>query len=256
MKKLVKLLLVSVLCLSLVGCKKEEAKTTLTLAAAASLEYVFVEKLIPLFEKENPSIKIEGTYDSSGKLQTQIENGLQADLFFSAATSQMDALVSEDYIQRKDVVDLLQNEVVLIVPKDSSLDIQNFADILKADKIAIGDPDSVPAGQYAKAAFEKLGIYNQVLAKSSLGTNVTEVLNWVGEKSAQAGIVYASDAATSDKVKVVSSGQKENLIDLAMYPLAILKNSKHRDEAKKFFDFLQSSKALEIFSEYGFTAVS
>ena len=237
--------------------KKEEEKKemiTLTLAAAASLQYAFKEELIPMFEKENESIKIEATYDSSGKLQQQIENGLQADVFFSAATKQMDALQAEDYVAEEDRVNLLQNEVVLIVPSNSALDIKEFKDILNAKSIAIGDPASVPAGQYAKKALEALGIYSEVEAISSLGTNVTEVLNWVAEGSAEAGIVYASDAATTDKVKVVSSAQKEGLIDPASYPIAVLKKSEHRVQAKAFVEFLQSEKALEVFAKYGFTS--
>lgn len=237
--------------------KKEEEKkemVTLTLAAAASLQYAFKEELIPMFEKENDSVKIEATYDSSGKLQQQIENGLAADVFFSAATKQMDALQAADYVAEEDRVNLLQNEVVLIVPSSSTLDIKEFKDILNAKSIAIGDPASVPAGQYAKKALEVLGIYEEVEKISSLGTNVTEVLNWVAEGSAEVGIVYASDAATTDKVKVVSSAQKEGLIDPASYPVAVLKKSEHKEQAKAFVEFLQSEKALEVFAKYGFTS--
>ena len=257
MNKLGKLLLAGALSLGLVGCSNttKEEQVTLTLAAAASLEYAFEEKIIPMYEEAHPNINIEGTYDSSGKLQQQIENGLQADVFFSAATKQMNTLIEEGYILEEDSTNLLQNEVVLIVPEGSTLDITNFESILNANTIAIGDSESVPAGQYAKEAFDKLGIYSEVEAKSSLGTNVTEVLNWVAEGSADAGVVYASDAATTDKVKVVSSAQQEGIIDPAMYPVATLKDSSHQEEAKAFYEFLQSQEALDVFAEYGFTGV-
>lgn len=258
MKKIGKILLAWVLGLSLLGCSekaKETEEVTLTLAAAASLEYAFEEKIIPLYESQHPGVKIEGTYDSSGKLQQQIENGLQADLFFSAASKQMNILIEEGYILKEDTTSLLQNEVVLIVPATSQLGISQFSDILLADQIAIGDPQSVPAGQYAKEALDQLGIYDEVLSHSSQGTNVTEVLNWVAEGSADAGVVYASDAATTDKVKVVASAQKEGLIAPALYPVATLKECVHPNEAKAFYTFLQTPEVLEIFAEYGFSGV-
>lgn len=96
---------------------KKEETTTITLAAAASLEKCYTEKLIPMFEKENKGIKVEGSYDSSGKLQSQIENGMEADVFMSAATEQMNNLVKGKYISKGVVVELLENKVVLIAPK-------------------------------------------------------------------------------------------------------------------------------------------
>lgn len=102
---------------STTGAAKKEETTTITLAAAASLEKCYTEKLIPMFEKENKGIKVEGSYDSSGKLQSQIENGMAADVFMSAATEQMNSLVKEKYISKRDVVELLENKVVLIAPK-------------------------------------------------------------------------------------------------------------------------------------------
>ena len=114
------------------------------------MENTFEDKLIPEFEKENPNIKVQGVYDSSGKLQIQIEKGLKVDVFFSAATKQMDALVDEKYINDKDVVNLLENKLVLITGKQTTTEVKDFADIAKAETIAIGDPEVVPAGQYEK----------------------------------------------------------------------------------------------------------
>ena len=124
----------------------EEVK--LLIAAAASLEYSMEEKLIPLFEEQNPGVKVEGSYDSSGKLQTQIEEGMEADLFFSAATKQMDVLTEEGYMKEDSEADLLENKIVAIVPKDSTLELNSFEDLANAETVALGDPDSVPAGQY------------------------------------------------------------------------------------------------------------
>lgn len=144
----------------------EEVK--LLIAAAASLEYSMEEKLIPLFEEQNPGVKVEGSYDSSGKLQTQIEEGMEADLFFSAATKQMDVLTEEGYMKEDSEADLLENKIVAIVPKDSTLELNSFEDLANAETVALGDPDSVPAGQYAKEALTSLNLWDEVSGKGKL----------------------------------------------------------------------------------------
>lgn len=228
----------------------DEEETTVTLAAAASLEYAFTEELIPMFEEENPGIKIEGTYDSSGKLQTQIESGLEADIFFSAAEKQMNALNDEGFIISDSIVNLLENKIVLILPSDSENgEISAFEDITKASSIALGDPESVPVGQYSEESLTNLGIWDEIQDKVSFGTNVTEVLNWVAESSADCGIVYATDAATTDKVKVVSEAPEGSLESPVVYPVARLSDD---EAAVKFYDFICSDEAMAVFEEYGF----
>ena len=234
--------------------EKEGEETEILVAAAASLEYAYEEELIPMFEEENPGVTVKGTYDSSGKLQTQLEEGLEADVFMSAATQQMDALTEEGFVDGESVTDLLENQIVLITSAENELGLAEFTDITKADTIAIGDPASVPAGQYAQEALTSLGIWDEVLAKSSLGTNVTEVLNWVAEGSAQAGIVYATDAATTDNVKVIAQAPEGSLAEPAIYPVGLVSASAHQEEAQAFLDFLQSDEAMAVFEAYGFTS--
>lgn len=235
--------------------KTTEKEVTVTIAAAASLETCLRDQIIPLFEKQYPGIKIEGTYDSSGKLQTQIEEGAEIDVFFSAATKQMDALNEEGMIEDGSIVELLENKIVLIVPVGEEAAYKAFEDIVKADSIAIGDPDIVPAGQYAKESLTNLGLWEETLAKASLGTNVTEVLNWVAEGSAKAGIVYATDAAQrSDKVVMITHAPADS-VKKAIYPIGMIKDCAHPDEAQQFMEFLQSSEVLAIFTENGFTPV-
>ena len=246
----------------IIGCgskPQEEVKeetpveeTTILVAAAASLQYSYDEELIPMFEEANPGIKVEATYDSSGKLQTQIEEGIGADVFMSAAMKQMNALVEEGLIAEEDVVKLLENKVVLITAADKDLGMKEFTDVANAETIAIGDPASVPVGQYAEDSLTNLGLWDEVIAKASLGTNVTEVLNWVAEGSADAGIVYATDAATTDKVKVIAEAPAESLSKKAIYPVAVIKDSEKADAAAKFVEFLQSEEALKVFEKYGF----
>lgn len=233
--------------------KEEETEpVTILVAAAASLEYSYEDELIPMFEEQNEGITVEGTYDSSGKLQTQIEEGLEADVFMSAATKQMNALVDESMVDSDSVVDLLENKIVLITSADSTLDLKEFTDITKAENIAIGDPASVPVGQYSQEALTNLGLWDEVSAKASLGTNVTEVLNWVAEGSADVGIVYATDAATTDKVKVIAEAPEGSLAAKAIYPVGIVSSSANKEAAQKFVEFLQSDEAIAVFEKYGF----
>lgn len=224
------------------------------IAAAASLKNAYEEDLIPMFQERYPQITVKGTYDSSGKLQTQIEEGLAADVFMSAAVKQMKALDEGGWIASETVVDLLENKIVLIVPAGQEEGITAFEEIVKADSIALGDPESVPAGQYAREALLRLGLWEDVSAKASFGTNVTEVLNQVAEASADAGIVYATDAASmADKVSVVAQAPEAGLSDKVIYPVAVVKGTAHREAADCFVKFLTSQEAIEVFQSYGFT---
>ncbi|MDR1318550.1 MAG: molybdate ABC transporter substrate-binding protein, partial [Treponema sp.] len=189
------------------GAKKEEAApsnppVTILIAAAASLRNACEEEIIPQFQAKYPWITVEGTFDSSGRLQTQIEQGLAADVFMSAATTQMDNLVKSGHIAAEAVKPLLENKIVLIKTAGASTAVTGFQNITAAKMIALGDPASVPAGQYAQEIFTSLGIWDAVKTGASLGTNVTEVLNWVGAASAEVGVVYATDAASTGNVEI------------------------------------------------------
>ena len=251
MKKLLSLLCAAALMASMAvsACAED---ITLTVAAAASLEYSYVQQLIPLFEKQNPGIQVEGTYDSSGKLQSQIENGLDADVFMSAAVKQMNALVSEGYIDPESVVELLENKIVLIKPKGGDTKVTSFENAADCETIALGDPASVPAGQYAQEAFTTLGNWDAVSAKASFGTNVTEVCAWVENASADCGVVYATDAAQHE-VDIIAAAPEGSLSKKVIYPVAVLSGSSHKEAAQKFVDFLASEEALAVFESYGFT---
>lgn len=201
------------------------AEEEILVAAAASLKNAYEDKLIPMFQEANPGITGKGTYDSSGKLQTQIEEGLEADVFMSAATKQMTALDEGGYIVSETIVNLLENKIVLIVP----------------------------AGQYAEEALTNLGIWDSIQEKVSLGTNVTEVLNQVAAASADAGIVYATDAASmADQVTVIAEAPEGSLAKRVIYPVAVIKNTAHADAANAFVEFLQSDDAMAVFESYGF----
>jgi molybdate transport system substrate-binding protein len=224
------------------------------LAAAASLKNAYDEKLIPMFEEKYPGVKVTPTYASSGDLQTQIENGLETDVFMSAANKQMNALMDEGLIDNDTNKQFLENKVVLIVPADSNSSISSFDDLKDVEgTIAIGDPESVPAGQYAQEVLNNTGLWDTVEPKLSLGTDVTAVLNQVAQGSADCGIVYATDAKSTDDVKVVCEAPDDALKTPVIYPVAVLKDSKDADAANKFLDFLQTKEAKDVFVDYGFT---
>ena len=262
MKKLLYLMFAAMLLL-VAGCGDSDKATapketkTLRLAAAASMEKVFTQKLIPMYQEKHPDVKIEGVYDASGKLQVQIESGLAADVFISAANKQMNALSEKGYMDKASIKPLLENKLVMIVPaKNANAELKCFENLDLTKHPAIGDPASVPAGQYSKEALTNLGLWDKVNAKASLGTNVTQVLNWVAEGSADAGLVYATDAALlKDKVKVVAEAPKGSLAKPVIYPIGVLQKAPQAVVAKDFVAFLQTDEAMKVFEEYGFARV-
>lgn len=250
--------LVSILLLAavLTGCSTtgregEREPVTLTLAAAASLKNVMDDEILPAFKEAYPHIIVQPTYDSAGKLQTQIESGAPVDLFFSAALSNMEALENKGLILEDSAENLLENKLVLIVPAESQKGLGAFTDILKGDKIAIGDPASVPVGKYAKEALTSLKLWDAVQAKASLGTSVTEVLNWVAEGSADAGIVYTTDARSTSKVKVVAEAPA-GTVSKVLYPIGIVKSSPNAEAAREFIRYLKGEEAMKAFEQAGF----
>lgn len=253
MKKLYVLILIFAILL-LSGCEttSNNLETQITLAAAASMKNVFENELIPAFQSEHNNITVIATYDASGKLQTQIEEGADVDVFFSAALKQMNALVEKNLIANDSYAELLENQIVLIVPKNNMLEISTFEDLLSLEHVAIGDPESVPAGQYAKELLTNLNLWSDLESKLSLGTNVTEVLNWVAEGSADAGIVYATDAASNPNVKVITAAPSGS-VSKVIYPVGIIETSASQEAANLFIDFLKSEDAAQAFQKFGFT---
>lgn len=228
----------------------------LTVAAAASLTDVSKE-LATAYQTVAPNVKLNFSYGASGTLQTQIEQGSPIDVFLSAATKQMDALDKEGLLQDGTKTKLLENKVVLIVPKNSALGLTSFNDLAsdKVKKVAIGDPASVPAGQYAQTALTNLKIWDTVKAKSNLGTDVRQVLTWVESGNVDAGIVYSTDAMTSTNVTVVCEAPSGS-VDKIIYPAAVLKSSKYVTESQEFVSFLKYDTAVAIFKKYGFSMAS
>ena len=230
----------------------EPEPVELMIAAAASLTDVTAE-IVEAYKVEAPNVKLTFTYGASGALQTQIEEGAPVDIFMSAAQKQMDALEEKALLLDGSRINLLENKVVMIVPVDSALGLVRFENLAKDDvkTVAIGDPASVPAGQYAEEVLTSLGIKDKVFDKANLGTDVRQVLTWVENGEVEAGIVYATDAATTDKVKVVCEAPADSVKKI-IYPVAILKAAANAEAAQGFIDYLKTPDIAALFVKYGF----
>lgn len=233
-----------------VGCSsKKEEKKEITILAAASMKDA-LEAIKSSYPDKN--VTINYSYGASGTLQTQIEQGAPADIFISAANKQMDALEKKDKIDTSTRVVLLKNDLVLITSKDNDT-IKSIQDMTsdKVKKVALGEFASVPAGQYAKEALTSLHMLKDIEKKTVYASDVRGVLNWVENKEADCGVVYGSDAASSNKVRVVSIFPATSHKAIT-YPMALIKGSKEGDTAKAFMKYLQGADAKKIFKENGF----
>lgn len=227
-------------------------KVDLTISAAASLKDAMGE-IKTLYAKEKPKTDLNINFGGSGALQQQIEQGADVDLFFSAATSNMDTLKSKGLLVDSTIKNLLGNKLVLIVPNDSNTTLNSFSVVTDASikKIALGEPATVPAGKYAEQVFTYLKILDQVKAKAVYGSDVKQVLNWVETGNADAGVVYLTDAKLSAKVKVVATASEESHKAI-VYPAALIKTTYNYTASKDFLNFLTSDKAKAVFDKYGF----
>ena len=225
----------------------------LTIAAAASLKDAMTE-IAPAYMLEAPDVSFSISYGASGSLQTQIEQGAPVDIFMSAGVKQMDALEKGNLLLADTRTDLLSNKLVLIAPSNSDKAIASFEDLAtdREGQVALGDPKSVPAGQYAEQVLESLNILDAVKAKTNYGTDVRQVLTWVESGDVDCGVVYATDAATSDKVKVVCEAPAD-IAPKITYPVAVISSSKLAAAAQDFLKYLKSPDAAAIFEKYGFT---
>ena len=228
-----------------------QSNNNLLISAAASLKEA-LEEIKPLYQQSKPNVNINYNFGSSGALQQQIEQGAPADIFISAAKKQVDALEQKGLLVPGTRNIIAKNRLVLVVPKNA-VGITSFYSLkdAKVKKIAIGEPRSVPAGQYAQQVLEKLKIWSEIKSKLVFANNVRQVLASVESGNADAGLVYITDAKISDKVKVVVTAD-EKYHSPIIYPLAVVKRSKNVDAAKEFSQFLSSNQAKTVFKKYGF----
>lgn len=223
---------------------------------AASLKNT-MEEIKAVYEEVHPEVNLIYNADSSGTLQTQIEEGAQCDIFFSAATKQMNALTEGGYVVDGTVTNLLENKIVLIKPTGGETAVTGFDNITEASSIALAGED-VPVGQYARTLFENLGILDQVMGMEiNEGANVTAVLTAVAEGSNEVGVVYATDAASmADQVEIIAEAA-EDQVDPAIYPVGMIQNEEASGEqtkaAEEFLNYLTTDPVpMELLTTAGF----
>ena len=225
--------------------------------AAASMTET-MDQIKEKYEAENPGIMIVPTYDSSGTLLKQIQEGADCDLFISAAPKQMNALEEAGSLAEGSRIDLLENKVTLAVPEGNPKGIESFdqlSELLKSGGVflCMGNSD-VPVGQYTQKIFAFYDLKEEELAKTGVltyGSNVKEVTTQVKENSVDCGIIYATDAFSAG-LETVDSATTE-MCGQVIYPAAVLKDSKNAEAAQAFLDYLTGSEASEIFRSVGFT---
>jgi molybdate transport system substrate-binding protein len=244
-------------CAIFTGCGKQQESGSLLICAAASMTDA-VNEIKDLYLADNPNVTIDVTYGSSGALQTQIESGVGADLFISAAQKQMNALEEEGLVLSETRVDLLENKVVLVTPANADNGITSFEDVVSdsVSHIGLGDPESVPVGQYSQTIFENLGLWDQVTAKAVYGSDVRTVLTWVENGEVDCGIVYQTDAAISGDLVDIICEAPEGSCDPVIYPAAVLSDTQNQSLAEDFLNYLQSDTVSGILSSYGFTPLA
>jgi molybdate transport system substrate-binding protein len=223
----------------------------LTVSAAISLKDA-LEEIKPIYRKTHQEVEIIYNFSSSGSLQQQIEQGAPVDIFISAANKQMDALESKKLLLAGTRQKLLTNQLVLVTPKNEKL-INKIQDLTQTnvEKIAMGEPNSVPAGQYAVETLSYYKILDKINSKLIYAKNVRQVLSYIETGNVNAGFVYLSDAKTSREIRLVEIFSKNSHSPI-VYPIAVLKDSKNPKIAKEFSQFLFSPSAAKVFNKYGF----
>ncbi|QYK68659.1 molybdate ABC transporter substrate-binding protein [Paenibacillus sp. S02] len=225
----------------------------LTISAAASLTDALKE-IQHSYESTHTGIKLNFNFGGSGALEKQIEQGAPSDLFLSASTKNMKSLVDQQLIDTKKQKTWLTNELVAVIPADGTMNIASVTDLTKKEvkKVAIGIPESVPAGNYAQEALTKAELWDTLQSKLVQAKDVRQVLQYVETGNADVGFVYKTDALTSQKAKIAFEVDPKTYSPVE-YPIGIVKASKHIQEAEDFYAYLQSQESLNIMAKYGFT---
>ena len=237
------------------GGDRNSNNAQLTVSAAASMQDALTD-VQTLYQQKYPQTKIIFNFGSSGSLQHQIEQGAPIDLFISAAPQQMDNLAKKQLLLAETRQNLVENQMVLVVPKgDRSID--RFTDLTEESiqQIALGEPNSVPAGQYAQEILTNLNIIDAVKSKAVYGKDVRQVLNYVATGNVDAGIVYRSDTVNNDRVEVVAIAP-ERTYSPVVYPIAIIKDSNNHQAAQQMLQFLLMTEAQAVFQQHGFIPIN
>jgi len=230
---------------------KSSETTELTISAAVSLTDA-LEEMQTSFEKEH-NVKMKFNLGSSGTLAQQIEQGAPADIFISANEEWMDKLAAKKLIKTDSRKDVTENRIVLITSKDNPAKVSDIKALSNKNvsQIAIGNPESVPAGKYTEQVLNHLKKWDGLKDKFIMAKDVRQVLTYTETGNADVGFVYASDAKVSDKVKVLDTADAA-WHEPIIYPGAIVADTKQAKTAQTFMDYITSKEGQEILQKYGF----
>jgi molybdate transport system substrate-binding protein len=206
------------------------------------------------YESANPNVKIIFNFGPAGVLQKQLEQGVAADLFISASPKQVYELQSKNLVVPTTRKILVSDKLVLVVPKSSQLAIDSFRDLSKVTKFGMGEPGTVPAGQYATECLKNIDIWEEIKDKAVQAKDVRTIIAYVESGNVDAGIAFSTVAALSNKVKVVAVAPDGSHAPVT-FPAIIMANAKHPKETEAFLDYLCSTQSAAVFTKYGFTFV-
>jgi len=229
------------------GClsakQKDNKPVEITFSAAISLQDALTEAGAQ-FQKNHPEVKVNFNFGASGVLEKQIEQGAPVDIFASASQKEIDLLEEKGLIIKSTRTNFTRNKLVIIAP--SRLTIKELENL---DKIATGDPKTVPAGRYAQTFLENAGIYEMVKPKLIFAENVRQVLDYVERGEVNGGFVYFTDTLKSN---LSVSPINESLYPPIVYPIAVITDSQQPEISRQFIDYLQSNEGQTIIKKYGF----
>ena len=231
-----------------------QADAELTVSAAVSLKDAFIE--IGRLYETRTGTRVNFNFAASGVLQKQIEQAAPVDVFASAGAEQMNALAVKGLIRTDTRADFARNTLVLIVPRDqtNAAQVSSFAQLAQDSvrKLAIGNPQTVPAGRYAQQTLVNLKLWAKLQPKLVLAEDVRQVLDYVARAEVDAGFVYVTDIAPANQAVSVAATAPEAMHDPIHYPIAVTKQSLHADAARGFVDFVLGAEGQAVLKKYGF----
>lgn len=264
MKNIYFFLIISILLFFSVGCSnqannasndknKETTDESIEITVSAAISLTDALKEIEKDYKKDHNVSFKFNLGSSGTLAQQIQQGAPVDVFISANEDWMDKLEDSEEIDADTRQDVTGNSIVLITQKKQPATVKKITKLESSDtkQIAIGNPESVPAGKYTKETLTNLNKWDKLQEHFIMAKDVRQVLTYVESGNADVGFVYGSDAKTSDKVTVTDTAD-EDLHAPIVYPAAVTKNSKHSKEATSFIKYLKSKEGQEKLEKYGF----
>lgn len=243
--------LLGVMLLPAINLRQAFAEREVIVSAAASLTNAF-RQIGEGFEAANPGVRIVTNFASSGALLRQIEMGAPVDVFASADQKTMDQAEEMKLIQAGTRKDFVSNKLVLIVPPESKTTLESPRDLTRNEftRISLGNPDTVPAGRYAREVLSSAGTWETLQPRFVYGESVRQVLDYVSRGEVEAGFVFSTDAAIArDKVRVAASMAGHTPIK---YPIAVVAGTRDAELSRRFIEYVLGNEGREILAKYGF----